>query len=261
MFPLYSNNPTERAPLVTYALIVLNVVAFLSLVRLPGWEQEQAAYRWGFVPARMIQLRQPHPIFVPIDTPVHVPFLGDRIVPQPFELPAKPGQIWLSLLTCMFLHGGWMHLLGNMWFLWLFGNNVEDRLGPVPYLLLYLLGGILATMTHWVIDSQSTVPVIGASGAIATVLGAYAVTWPWAQVRTLVFLVFFVTIIDVPALVFLGVWFVAQLLAGRQSLVGATPAGVAWWAHVGGFLAGMAMMPLLSLAVHGGDQGGQEHAQ
>ena len=162
------------------------------------------------------------------------------------ELAPDSRQIWLSLLTCMFMHGSWMHLLGNMWFLWLFGNNVEDRLGPPAYLFLYLVGGLIASAAHWRVDPTSTTPIIGASGAIAAVLGAYAVTWPWARVSTLVFLVIFVTIIDVPALVVLGVWFVAQVMAGQESLHAGGAGGVAWWAHVGGFLAGMVLMPVLS---------------
>ena len=138
-----------------------------------------------------------------------------------------------------------------MWFLWLFGDNVEDRLGPLLYLVLYLLGGVVASISHWVVDPESTLPVIGASGAVAAVLGAYAITWPWARVRTLVFLVIFVTIIDVPALFVLGAWFVRQLVAGHQSLYHAGTGGVAWWAHVGGFVAGMVLMPLFSLLVGG----------
>jgi membrane associated rhomboid family serine protease len=145
-----------------------------------------------------------------------------------------------------------MHLLSNMWFLWLFGNNVEDRLGAFFYLFLYLLGGLIASAMHWAIDPTSTIPVIGASGAIAAVLGAYAVTWPWARVSCLVVLVVFVTIIDVPALLVLGVWFVAQVLSGQEALRHAGGGGVAWWAHVGGFLAGMALMPPLNAMLGGG---------
>jgi membrane associated rhomboid family serine protease len=202
------------------------------------------------VPARMIQLRQPQPIVVPVERPVQVPFFGQRSMTQPLELPPVPRQIWASLVTCMFLHGSWMHLLGNMWFLWLFGNNVEDRLGGLLYLLFYLGGGVVASGVHWAVDPESVIPVIGASGAIAAVLGAYAVTWPWARVSCLVFLVIFITIIDVPALVVLGVWFVAQVMAGQQSLVGDVSGGVAWWAHVGGFAAGALVMPFVNVLVY-----------
>ncbi|MEN6557625.1 MAG: rhomboid family intramembrane serine protease [Thermoguttaceae bacterium] len=246
MFPLYDNIPTRRTPLVVYMLVAINVLAFLWVGRLPDWEQQKLAYQYGFVPARIQQLREPYPLVVPMNVVVHIPFWGNQVVQQPIELPPAPRQIVLSLLTCMFLHGGWAHLLGNMWFLLLFGNNVEDRLGPVRFLILYLVGGLIASAVHWRASPSSVVPVIGASGAIAAVLGAYAVTWPWARVSTLVFLVFFVTIIDIPALVVLGAWFLVQVL---ESTRGEASAGVAWWAHVGGFVAGVALMPLLSWTI------------
>ena len=251
MFPLYDNNPTERPPLVTYALVAINLLAFLWMSRMPELQQQVLAYRHGFVPARITQLSQPRPIFIPVNVAVSDPFWGQRVERRAIELAPSPRQIGFSLITCMFLHGGWMHLLGNMWFLWLFGNNVEDRLGSFFYLLLYVVGGLIASGVHWMIDPSSTMPVIGASGAIAAVLGAYAITWPWARVSCLVFLVFFITIIDIPALLVLGVWFVAQVLAGHESLRVATSGGVAWWAHVGGFLAGVALMPLLCAIVGG----------
>jgi membrane associated rhomboid family serine protease len=249
MFPLYDNNPTRRTPLATYALVAINVLLFLWMRHLPEWEQQKLAYQRGFVPARIAQLDRPYPIYVTIDQPVHFPFFGDRVVQRPLKLAPEPKQIWLSLLTCMFLHGSWMHLLGNMWFLLLFGNNVEDRLGPFFYLVLYLIGGLIASGAHWIIAPNSVVPVIGASGAIAAVLGAYAVAWPWARVSCLVFLVIFVTIIELPALVVLGVWFLVQVLSGQAALDGAGSGGVAWWAHIGGFLAGMILMPLMSFFV------------
>jgi membrane associated rhomboid family serine protease len=251
MFPLYDNIPTERTPVLTYALVAINALVFLWMSQMPELQQEVLAYQHGFVPARIVQLSQPHPIFVPVNVAVLDPFWGQRVEQRAIELDPSPRQIWLSLLTCMFLHGSWTHLLGNMWFLWLFGNNVEDRLGPLPYLFLYLVGGVLASGVHWTIDPTSTIPVIGASGAIAAVLGAYGITWPWARVSCLVFLVIFITIIDVPALIVLGGWFVLQVLEGQKSLSGAASSGVAWWAHVGGFLAGMALMPLLSMMVGG----------
>lgn len=246
MFPLYDNNPTSRTPLVTYALIAINLLVFLWMSRLPELPQQLFVYQHGFVPARVVQLSQPHPIFVPIDVAVVTPGWGQHIEHKAIELAPKPGQIWLSLLTCMFLHGSWSHLLGNMWFLWLFGNNVEDRLGPFWYVAIYLIGGLIGSGAHWATDPNSTTPIIGASGAIATILGAYAVTWPWARVSCLIFLVVFVTIVDVPALVVLGAWFVMQVLeSGRHTAT----ANVAWWAHIGGFLAGMVLMPLLSAVV------------
>lgn len=249
MFPLYDDNPIQRTPLVTYALLAINVLVFLWMSQLPENEQQVLAYRRGFVPARIIQLSQPHPIYVPINVTARIPFLGEQVVPQPLELAPAPQQIWLSLLTCMFLHGSWLHLLGNMWFLWIFGDNVEDRLGSLLYLVLYLLGGVIASVSHWVVDPDSLLPVIGASGAIAAVLGAYAITWPWARVRCLIFLLIFVTIIDVPALIVLGVWFVAQVVAGHEALYHSGAGGVAWWAHIGGFVAGLVLMPVFSVVV------------
>lgn len=246
MFPLYDNNPTERTPLATFALVAINLLAFLWLNRMPELQQQAAAYQYGFVPVRIEQLRQHVPIQIPIETVVQDPFWGQRVERRAIELDPSPRQVAFSLITCMFLHGGWMHLLGNMWFLWLFGNNVENRLGPFLYVMLYLVGGLIGSGVHWSMDPTSTVPVIGASGAIAAILGAYAVTWPWARVSCLVFLLFFVTIIDVPALIVLGMWFVVQVLSGEQSLQASASGGVAWWAHVGGFLAGMALMPPLS---------------
>jgi membrane associated rhomboid family serine protease len=149
------------------------------------------------------------------------------------------------MFTSMFMHAGLMHLLSNMWFLWLFGNNVEDRLGHVVYLFFYLVGGLAALACHWATNPSSPVPVVGASGAVAAVLGAYAITFPFAKVRTLVFLFVFVTIIDLPALMVLGFWFLGQLLEARHALNAGVDGGVAFMAHVGGFVAGLILMPLL----------------
>jgi membrane associated rhomboid family serine protease len=153
--------------------------------------------------------------------------------------------------------------------LWLFGNNVEDRLGHVLFFCFYLLGGLLATACHWAYDPASTTPVIGASGAVSAVLGAYAVTWPHARVKTVVFLIVFVTVIEFPALLVLGFWFVTQLIeaAGllrlpmRGGAVIAEPASVAWWAHVGGFVAGLVLMPLLSAGAPPADTDWKKEAE
>ncbi|MEE8450515.1 MAG: rhomboid family intramembrane serine protease [Thermoguttaceae bacterium] len=246
LFPFHDDNPTERTPVVTYALIAINLAAFLATYRLPSVERQLLIYRRGFMPARIGQLIDPKPIAVPVDRVIQHPRHGRPQVDRGFlQLQPIPREIAASLITCMFLHAGWMHLLGNMWFLWIFGNNVEDRLGAVPFLGVYLFGGILASGSHWMVEPDSTAPVIGASGAVATVLGAYAVTWPWARVRTLVFLFVFITVIDLPALLVLGVWFLGQLLAGGRDVGG----NVAWWAHIGGFVAGVVMMPLVSAAM------------
>jgi membrane associated rhomboid family serine protease len=146
----------------------------------------------------------------------------------------------------MFLHAGWLHILGNMLYLWIFGNNVEDRLGRIPFLLFYLVGGITAALTQVVIDPHSQVPLVGASGAIAAALGAYIVLFPGARILSLVFLGFFYQLLEVPALVILGFWFVLQLISGAAAL-GATTAtgGVAFFAHIGGFVMGVAVGLLL----------------
>lgn len=248
-FPFHDDNPTVRTPVVTYVLVAVNVLVFLLTVGFSTRDQQLLAYQHGFVPARIGQLVRAQPIAVPVRALAVDPLGQQVVVERRLELPPARGSILLSLLTCMFLHGGWFHLLGNMWFLWIFGNNVEDRLGRVAYLLFYLGGGLVASGSHWLVDPTSTVPVIGASGAVATILGAYAVTWPWARVRTLVFLLIFVTVMDIPALLVLGVWFLGQILAGAQQFhqIG----GVAWWAHIGGFVTGYLLMPLLDRALNG----------
>jgi membrane associated rhomboid family serine protease len=156
-----------------------------------------------------------------------------------------PGAL-LSVVTSMFLHGGWIHLGGNLLYLWIFGNNVEDRLGRVPFLLFYLAGGIAAVAAQVVIDPSSDVPLVGASGAIAAALGAYMVLFPGARILSLVFLGFFYQLIQVPALLVLGFWFVLQLIQGFASLGADTSlGGVAFFAHIGGFVAGLVIGALV----------------
>jgi hypothetical protein len=242
--PFHDDNPTVRTPVVTLLIIALNVVSFAWLIGLPPEQSRWVQWHRGFVPARIAQCFQPKLLQVPVAEVVPGIFGGEVLVQRHVTLPPARGEILLALFTCMFLHGGWMHLIGNMWFLWLFGNNVEDRLGPARFCVLYLLGGLLASGCHWVTAPSSTAPVIGASGAVAAVLGAYAITWPWARVHTLVFLFVFITTIDLPALLVLGVWFLGQVLSGTQQLETGAAGGVAWWAHIGGFLAGMILMPL-----------------
>jgi hypothetical protein len=173
-------------------------------------------FDWGMVPERIT--------------------LAARLQQEPFAGAALPA------LTSMFLHGGWMHLIGNMWYLWIFGDNVEDRLGHVPYLLFYVAAGLAAALVHYLTDPHSTVPTVGASGAIAGVLGGYAVAFPRARVITLVPLFpFFVQVMALPALLVLGLWFVLQFFNGALSLGGAG-GGIAFWAHVGGFVFGLLAM-------------------
>ena len=143
----------------------------------------------------------------------------------------------------MFMHGGWLHLIGNMWFLWVFGDNVEDAMGPSRFILFYLLSGLVASAAQIATDTNSIIPMVGASGAIGGVMGAYALLYPRARVRTLVFLGFFITTLSVPALFILAWWFVVQLVSGLPAL-GRQGGGVAFWAHIGGFLAGILLVTL-----------------
>lgn len=160
-----------------------------------------------------------------------------------FSLVTGQWTVASTVVTAMFLHGGWMHLIGNMLYLWVFGDNVEDRLGRLQYLLFYLLTGVVANLAQVLADPQSPVPLIGASGAVAGVLGAYFLTYPRARVLTLMPLGIFITMVQVPAVVFLFLWFVLQLLNGVASIGIPQIAGqVAWWAHIGGFITGMVLI-------------------
>jgi membrane associated rhomboid family serine protease len=246
MFPFSDDIPSQRLPVVTVTIIVLNVLAFLYVSSLPAESQQIFVIEHGFIPIRLTELPKGKAIALDLDE-----LAGEEHLRPPFaaqkelRLPADRRQIAITLLTSLFLHGGWMHLIGNMWFFWIFGDNVEDRLGHGVFLGFYLAGGVFASLCHWFSDPASGVPVIGASGAVAAILGAYAITWPLARIRCIVILVVLVTMIELPALVVLGFWFLTQILeASRQTQLG-VDGGVAFWAHVGGFLAGMIAMPLL----------------
>jgi len=246
MFPFADTIPTKRWSIVTFILVGINVLVFLWFDSLKPQKQELTALRLGFIPARVAQLSDPQKVVeVPITYEVMLP--NGWQVPQRkvVRLPPNRMQILSSALTCMFMHGGWMHLIGNMWFLLLFGNNVEDRLGHWYFLAFYLVGGLSATLLHWAVEPTSITPIVGASGAIAAVLGGYAVAYPHARIKTLVMLVFVITVVELPAYVFLVGWFAVQLIQGLgawQMPLGGNNGGVAWWAHVGGFVAGAAMM-------------------
>ena len=216
MIPLRDANPTRRTPIVTLALIGACFVAF-------AWELGVLASAGE---AGLDRFVTEHGV-VPAD--LTAALRGGNVVSAPV----------LGILTSLFLHAGWLHLLGNMLYLWIFGNNVEDRVGRPVFLAFYLAGGIAAAAAQVAIAPQSTVPLIGASGAIAATLGAYVVVYPRARILSLVFLGFFYQLIEVPALLVLGFWFVLQLIDGAASL-GATSAqgGVAFFAHIGGFVAG-----------------------
>jgi membrane associated rhomboid family serine protease len=245
MFPFSDNIPRVRPPVITYLLIMANVWMFMIGLRLPEVNREQLSLQHGFIPIRLQQLVHPRPITIAFEQDVTDRRGRRDVLRTNYTFNAEKKPIVLSLLTYMFLHGGWLHLIGNMWMLWIFGDNVEDRLGHAGYLVFYLLGGITAALGHWLNDPSSSIPVIGASGAIAAILGAYAVTWPWARVKTLVVIVIFVTIIELPALAVLGVWFVTQLIQAREAVTLGMNGGVAWWAHIVGFLVGALLMPVV----------------
>lgn len=201
MIPLSDVIPSRTVPVVTIALIVVNAAVFLYELTLPEPLLQQFVATYALIPAW-------------------------------FSVPA--------LFTSQFLHGGWLHLLSNMLYLWIFGDNVEDRLGHVRFLLFYLGAGAAAAILQTLFDPFSSIPMVGASGAIAGVMGTYFVLYPYSRVLTAVFLIIFFDIVEIPAVVFLGLWFLLQLLSGVGSLAvsNAAGGGIAFWAHIGGFLAG-----------------------
>jgi membrane associated rhomboid family serine protease len=244
LFPLYDLNPHRRFPWFTLILIGCNLAITAWMSGLNQRETSALAMRYGFVPARLSRMGQGKAIEAPIK--VIDPLNGREMLVATEELSTKPSDVYTTMLTTMFLHGGWLHMITNMWMLWIFGNNIEDRLGHFMFVAYYLVGGILATLCFWLSDPNGTVPVVGASGAVAAVLGGYAVTYPAAKVRTLIFF-FLITIVDLPALVLLGIWFMLQVVSGLIGLWGVVLEPVAFWAHIGGFVAGMVLMPVLSL--------------
>ena len=214
MIPLRDANPTRRTPVVTLAFIVACFVVFAWELGLQATSEASLnafVTEWGVVPAELLAAWG----------------AGQFL-----------SQETATLITSQFLHGGWLHLLGNLLYLWIFGNNIEDRLGRVLFVLFYLGGGVVAGLTQTAIDPDSTIPLIGASGAIAATLGAYFVLFPGARITTLVFLGFFYQLIEVPAIIVLGFWFLLQLLDGIGSLGMEAGAGVAFFAHIGGFVGG-----------------------
>lgn len=213
MIPLKDLTPRRSFPVATLLLILANVLVFLYQVSLSERAANALVRVYGLVPVRIeYALAGTH----------HVTF----------------ASAFVPLFTCMFLHGGWMHIIGNMWFLWIFGGNVEDRFGSFPYLLFYLVCGLGSGLSQVLFSWGSNVPSIGASGAISGVLGAYMVFFPRSRILTLVTLLFIWFLARVPAVVFIGLWFLVQLLSGVSTLAAINKGGVAWWAHVGGFALG-----------------------
>lgn len=224
MVPLRDDNPTSITPVVTYGLIGINIAVFVFQLSLSQEGIDGFFDAWALVPAQLTESFQ-GALQTPIDE-------------------------WITLLSSQFLHGGFFHIGGNLLYLWVFGNNIEDRLGHVKFLIFYLGCGALAGLTQWIFDPSSAVPTIGASGAIAGVMGAYILRFPQARIVTLIPLIIFFTTVRIPAVFFLGFWFVQQALFSIASLgsdMGSASGGVAYWAHSGGFVFGLILGPLLGL--------------
>jgi len=210
MFPLYDTLRSRRFPIVNWMLIILNGMVFYYELKLDDAGLYRIIHTWGLIP---------------------------------FQSTSNPAEAWPTIFTSMFLHGGWFHILSNMWILFIFGNNVEDRMGGGRYLIFYLLSGTAAALTEAYLSLTGNQPMIGASGAIAGVLGAYLILFPRSRIASLVPIFFIFTLVEVPAVLFLGFWFISQLFSGWLALQGTDMSGIAWWAHIGGFVFGM-------LAVH-----------
>ena len=241
MIPLSDPDVQRRTlPYVTVGLIALNTLVFLYELTLGDTETTQFFYKWGLVPAKLTKGVEEFGQMCSGDilqTPAGLYCRGVIV-----DLEA-PNPAWITMFSSMFIHGGFMHFIGNMVFLWVFGDNVEDRLGHPMYLVLYLVSGVAAIWTHVGFDMAGQAPGIGASGAIAGVLGAYLLLYPYSRINTLV-IFYFLTVIRLPALYLLGFWFLLQFLQGVGSLGQAGGSSVAYWAHVGGFAAGAVMMAL-----------------
>lgn len=223
MFPIRDDNPQFLTPFATFGIIALNVMAWIFVQGL-GTEPALSASvcKLGLVPGELTRAKPP----------------GSRVQLGPQTVCALgEGAALPTLISSMFMHGGWLHIIGNMWFLWIFGNNVEDAMGSLRFVVFYVLCGFAAASLQVFANPESAVPMVGASGAIGGVMGAYVMLYPRVHVHMLVFLGFFVTTFAVPAVFMLGYWIVVQLIGGFGS-IGATGGGVAFWAHVGGFVAG-----------------------
>ncbi len=228
MIPLKDDTPRFSTPYITYFLIALNTLIFLyEMLAFGPHARNQLMFQFGMVPARITGLMSgvPH---------------------------ASAGTALLPILTSMFLHASWLHLIGNMWVLWIFGDNIEDYLGHFVYIVFYLLSGLAAAVAHTLLNAASVVPSVGASGAIAGVMGAYLILYPRAKVLTLVPLIVFFTFWWLPAWIVLGYWFVIQFFSGALTAVAVssqTTGGIAFWAHVGGFVAGIILIKVFPARV------------
>ncbi len=218
MFPLKDTIPSSTFPIVTISIIVINVFIFIYQLTL-GPQLNTVFSHFGVIPARFASAAASNPAhLIPLSS---------------------------TLVTSVFLHGGWMHIIGNMWYLWIFGDNIEDRTGHFRFFLFYILCGITSGISHILMNPGSQVPTIGASGAIAGVMGAYVLLFPRSRIITLIFLVIIIQIVEIPAIFFLGFWIVMQIISGSlQTGLTEQSGGVAWWAHIGGFFIGLVLVLL-----------------
>lgn len=230
MFPIDDDNPTIITPYVTYVLIALNVAIFIYELTFSPQGLTKFFYEWAIVPVQ----------------------LSREFAGLPHQLiPGEPPEIF-TLISSQFLHGGFLHIAGNMLFLWIFGNNVEDQLGHVKFLFFYLTCGLLAGLAQWFFSQNSQIPSLGASGAIAGVMGAYIIRFPQVSIKTVVPIWIVPFVFRIPAYYYLGIWFLQQALYGfatlaPRTMVGMESGGVAYWAHAGGFVFGAVLGPLLGL--------------
>ena len=214
MLPYKDDNPARKVPFVTFLIIAINIFVFI-LQMLSGKNGQNIVYSYGAIPHNIITFESAQPIH-----------------------PAA------TIFTSMFMHGGLFHIGGNMLYLWIFGNNIEDRLGHVRFLIFYLFCGVVAAFSHALTDPSSNIPMIGASGAVSGVLGSYILLYPMAKVHTLIFLGFFVQVVKIPALIVIGFWAIIQVVNGLVTQGLSNQGGVAWFAHIGGFLAGLLTIKL-----------------
>jgi membrane associated rhomboid family serine protease len=216
MIPIADSNPTRRLPIMTWTLIGVNVLVFLYELSLRTRQLDHLVSLWGLIPSHIL-----YALIHPAQAPL---------------------AVWMTLITSQFLHAGWAHILGNMLFLWVFGDNIEDVLGHFGFLMFYLVSGVIAGLAQSFVSGQISTPSIGASGAIAGVLGAYIVLYPWNRISILFPLFILFWTIDIPALVVIGWWFIQQFFYGLGELSTGVANGVAFWAHIGGFIFGMLLI-------------------
>jgi membrane associated rhomboid family serine protease len=214
MIPLKDNVPTRTVPIITATLVVVNILVFAWSLTLSEGLERRLIGTYAFVPKDLLVSFGPHLNLLPYNV--------------------------LTIFTSMFLHGGVLHVAGNMLYLWIFGNNVEDAAGHLRFLAFYLCSGLAACAAQFSFDPSSTVPMIGASGAVSGILGAYLLLFPWAKVKTLIFIVIFITTVDIPAVVLLTIWFIMQIAFSQGQ-------GVAWFAHIGGFIFGLVLIRVFML--------------